>query len=174
MSTAALIPIEEYLATSYRPDCDFVDGEVQERNLGEFEHATLQKALILWFGNREAEWGIRVLPEQRIRVSGSNVRIPDVTVLLKQQPVEKVFTSPPFLIIEILSPEDRLGRMRLRVNDYLAMGVEHIWLLDPESREAYRCTASGFEKVCELSIAGTPLHLPLPQIFAALDITPEA
>jgi Uma2 family endonuclease len=174
MSTAAIIPIEEYLATSYRPDCDYVDGEVQERNLGEFEHATLQGEVYFWFRQHAEEWGIRVLPEMRLRVSESSVRIPDVTVMLKGQPIEKVATRPPFLLIEILSPEDRLSRMRVRVNDYLAMGVQHVWLLDPETREAYRCTVNGFEKASELSVAGTPLYLPLPQIFAALDVTPEA
>ena len=33
--------MEEYLATSYRPDCDYVDGEIEERNLGEKEHSIL-------------------------------------------------------------------------------------------------------------------------------------
>ena len=35
METGGLISVREYLSTSYRPDCDYVDGEVQERNLGE-------------------------------------------------------------------------------------------------------------------------------------------
>jgi hypothetical protein len=35
MATNVLIPVSEYLKTSYSPDCDYVDGEVQERNLGE-------------------------------------------------------------------------------------------------------------------------------------------
>ena len=42
MSTTALISVEEYVATSYRPDRDFIDGELQERNLGELEHSLLQ------------------------------------------------------------------------------------------------------------------------------------
>ena len=38
MSAATPLPlsIEDYLHTSYSPDCDYVDGELQERNLGEF------------------------------------------------------------------------------------------------------------------------------------------
>ena len=39
------ISLEEYLQTSYHPDCDYVDGEVQERNWGEFDHATVQMFL---------------------------------------------------------------------------------------------------------------------------------
>ena len=34
-----LISVEEYLNTTYRPDVEYVDGEIQERNLGEFDHA---------------------------------------------------------------------------------------------------------------------------------------
>jgi len=34
MSSTTLISVQEYIATSYRPDCDYVDGEVRERNLG--------------------------------------------------------------------------------------------------------------------------------------------
>jgi Uma2 family endonuclease len=169
MATSALIPVEEYLRTSYRPDCEYVDGEVQERNLGEHEHATLQCELIFWFRQNAATWQIRVVPEQRIRTGASQYRVPDVTVFLKDQPIEKVYSQAPFLIIEILSPEDRLSRMQLRVREYATMGVEHIWLLDPETRTAYRCTPSAIEVATELSIPETPIYLPLQEIFSALD-----
>jgi hypothetical protein len=42
MATAALIPVSEYLATTYRPACDYIDGEVKERNVGRQFHAALQ------------------------------------------------------------------------------------------------------------------------------------
>jgi hypothetical protein len=42
MPTGALVSIGEYLATVYRPDCDFVDGVIEERNWGENDHAGLQ------------------------------------------------------------------------------------------------------------------------------------
>ena len=169
MSTAALIPVEEYLATTYRPDCDYVDGKVEERNLGEFEHATIQAEIVYWFRQHAGEWNIRVLPEQRLQVSATRFRVPDVMVLERNQPVEKVFIAAPLLIVEILSPKDTINSMRDRIHDYLTMGVQHIWLLDPITREAFRCTANGFEKAAELAISGTPLTLPLPEIFAALD-----
>jgi hypothetical protein len=49
VASAILISVGEYLKNSYRPDCDFVDGRIEERNLGEHDHAALQAALILWF-----------------------------------------------------------------------------------------------------------------------------
>ena len=47
MSTATPISVEEYLATSYRPDCDFVDGQLIERNLGTKDHSKLQREVLV-------------------------------------------------------------------------------------------------------------------------------
>ncbi len=58
MATGALISVEHYLNTSYRPDRDYIDGEVRERNLGEMEHARLQTELAYWFGSHKREWNI--------------------------------------------------------------------------------------------------------------------
>jgi len=75
MATTAQIGIETYLKTSYHPDCDFVDGEIEERNLGEFDHAALQAAIVAYFYPNRQSWKIHVLPEQRVRVSATRVRI---------------------------------------------------------------------------------------------------
>ena len=68
MTPALLVSVEEYLATSYRPDCDYVDGRIEERNLGEFDHSRLQTAMAIYFGTRQKEWGITVVVEQRVQV----------------------------------------------------------------------------------------------------------
>ena len=62
MSGITSISVSEYLRSSYSPDRDFVDGRVEERNLGEHDHAAVQAALVLWFGQRQDEWNIEVLP----------------------------------------------------------------------------------------------------------------
>jgi hypothetical protein len=71
---AKRLSLEEYLRTSYRPDCEFVDGEIEEKNLGELEHSILQAALSAWFFNHRTEWRIVVMSEQRTRASGNRVR----------------------------------------------------------------------------------------------------
>jgi hypothetical protein len=48
MQGAALIPIAEYLEASYRPDCDYVDGRLVERNVGERDHSILQGEIIIY------------------------------------------------------------------------------------------------------------------------------
>jgi len=171
MSSVAGVSVEEYLSTSYRPDCDYVDGEVRERNVGEYPHSNLQTRLAIWFGNRERDWEIRVLVEQRVRVSPHRFRIPDVCVLLRDQQIEPVFTQPPLICIEILSKDDRLRDMQERVDEYLNFGVSNVWILDPVSRKAYVCTQSGFQEPdCGiLQVAGSPIRVPLAEIFAELD-----
>ena len=71
------ISVEEYLASSYRPDCDYVEGEVQERNLGEKEHAVIQRFVVLLFGTKARDWNIEVYPELRVQVTEKNYRVPD-------------------------------------------------------------------------------------------------
>ena len=126
MSTAALISVEEYLATSYRPDRELIDGELVERNVGEWDHSNLQTAVATWLRNRARDWNIRVVVEQRILVSSKRYRIPDVCVISRDQPIE-----PVYLCVEILSKDDTLRSMQERVDDYPAFCVPNIWALDP-------------------------------------------
>src|SRR5664279_6298061 len=119
MSSATLVSVQEYLATSYRPDRDFVDGELQERNLGELEHALLQSAILAWFWAKQREWNVLPIVEQRVQVAATRFRIPDVSVLRADQPREPIITTPPLILIEVLSKDDTLRSMRERVDDYL-------------------------------------------------------
>jgi Uma2 family endonuclease len=165
------MPIEEYLRTIYRPDADFVDGEIVERNLGEFEHSTIQAGISAFFWNRRAEWEIQAVTAQRIRVSPRTVRIADVAILRANAPREKVSLTPPLICIEILSPEDRLSRAKLVLADYLAMGVPHIWLIDPIRRAAFTFDERGLLEVDphNLAVPGTAIRLDLSEAFSAID-----
>jgi Uma2 family endonuclease len=171
MATGTLISVSEYLNTSYRPDCDYVDGEVLERNLGELEHARLQTAIAIWFGNRQREWNILAVVEQRVQVSEKRFRIPDVSVLNRDQPMESIVRVPPIVCCEVLSRSDTMRSLRDRANDYLRFGVQHVWAFDPVLREAFVCDVRGFHapKGEELRVSGAPIFLPLKPIFAELD-----
>ena len=43
--TSAFIPLETYLHTCYEPDVEYVDGQLEERNVGEFDHNMIQRAV---------------------------------------------------------------------------------------------------------------------------------
>jgi Uma2 family endonuclease len=171
MLATGVVSVEKYLSTSYRPDCDYVDGEVRERNAGEYEHANLQAGLTIWFGNHQREWRVRVLVEQRMRVGPSRYRIPDVCVPDRDQPIEPVFTQPLLICIEILSKDDSLRGIRERVDDYLNFGVPHVWILDPALRKAYVCTHTGFQEPVSgsLEVPGSAIRVPLSEVFGEFD-----
>jgi len=165
------ISVREYLATSYRPDCDYVDGRIEERNVGEYEHGFLQALLAQLFLNNGRAWGVRAVTDVRVQVRPTSFRVPDVLVLRLGAPRERVLTHPPLLVIEILSPEDRLSRFQDRIDDYLDFGIEHIWIVDPERRTAQRATRSGMitAENGELTVPETPIRVVLSQLFAELD-----
>jgi Uma2 family endonuclease len=165
------IPVEEYLSTSYRPDCDYVDGEVLERNLGEKEHSILQRALVLIFAANRESWRVEVFPELRVQVGATRYRIPDITVLQSGMQWQRILRTRALLFVEILSPEDRWSRVRERVGDYFSLGTEHVWIVDPESRKGYVCTKTGFQEPegGVLEIPGTPIRVVLSALFAELD-----
>jgi Uma2 family endonuclease len=165
MPTEELVSVREYLSSSYDPDCDYVDGVVEERNLGEKDHSSLQMAVAAYFYARRKEWGIYVYPEQRVQVSPTRFRVPDVCVVAGSEPVEQIFRTPPLICIEILSPEDRLSKVRQRLDDYLHFGVPYVWLLDPQTRKAWRCTPDGMSEVKDLITQTPAINVPVEALF---------
>ncbi len=167
MATVLQIPLDEYLGITYRPDREYVDGEIRERNVGKYEHARVQALLARWFGNHEQEWGTQVVTEQRVRVSPTRVRIPDVTLLTPgAQP--DVIVDPPLLVVEILSPDDSYSDTQERAQDYRKMGVETVWIIDPTTRTGRMCSGTDWVEAARLEVKGTPLYVNLPEIFSQL------
>jgi Uma2 family endonuclease len=165
------VSVEEYLSTVYEHDCEYVDGVIEERDLGEFEHAYIQGLLIGSFlKNREA-WGVYPLPEQRVQTEKTHFRVPDVVVLREGSIREPILTHPPLLAVEVQSPDIPLRKTELKAAEYLAFGIEHVWVIDPYARVAYRGMPNGLELVRsgELSIPGTPIRLSAQELFAELD-----
>ena len=142
-----LVSVQEYLSSDYEPDCDYVDGVLEERNLGEQDHSLFQGLIVAYFVQRRKQLGIRVLPEQRVQITPTRFRVPDVA-LVDAANREQIIRTPPLLCIEILSPEDRLNRIRIRAEDFLNMGVPEIWIIDPQNRRCYSYTkAAGLHEV---------------------------
>jgi Uma2 family endonuclease len=170
MATGALVSVAEYLSSSYRPDRDYVDGVILERNLGEYDHGRLQLLLATYLVLREQEWRIRAVTEVRVQVSPTRFRIPDVLVMRAEAPVEQIVTTAPFICIEILSEEDRMERMQDRIDDYLTMGVPHVWVINPRSRRAFVYTTEGSHEAKDgiLRTENPELVVPLAEVFESI------
>jgi len=171
MKAAALISVEDYLRTTYDPDCDYVDGEVIERNVGERLHGKLQFELAYLFRTQRAIWKTYALIETRVQVSERRFRIPDVCVYIGPEPRERILSTPPFICIEILSPEDRISRTQARMDDYLQFGVRYVWVIDPDNRRVWVYTADGSREVKDgmLRTENPSLTVDLSEIFAGID-----
>jgi Uma2 family endonuclease len=167
MVAAMQISVEEYLHTVYRPDCDYVDGTVIERHAGEKSHWKCQ-ALIYAHFLKLAET-LELFPsfEWRVQISPSRYRIPDVCVVAGPEPDEEILTAPPMIVVEVLSPEDRVNALQSRIDDYLRFGVRYVWLVDPTATRAWVHTAQGFYESKDLLLRteNPELTLPLREIF---------
>jgi Uma2 family endonuclease len=75
-----------------------------------------------------------------------------VSVFYPNEPRERVPATAPFVVIEILSPDDRMADVRNKLAEYCAWGVTHVWLVDPHSKRMYTCDA----ELAEVSRLGIP------------------
>ena len=166
MPTATMVTISEYLETSYRPDCDYIDGELQERNLGESDHSRLQISLASYLFSREMLWGISAFTEQRVQVRDTRYRVPDITVVAGPVTGIPVLREPPFLCIEILSRGDSMDEVQSRIDDYLAFGVPYVWVLNPRTRRGFVYTPDGMTEAKDgtLRTAGPDIEVPFSEL----------
>jgi Uma2 family endonuclease len=173
MKATMLVPVEEYLRTTYHPDCDYVDGEVLERNLGEHDHSDLQTELAHYFRSRRKQWRLHAVVEQRVQVAPTRFRIPDICVMKGGGPYPPIFREPPFICIEILSKDDSLRSTQKRIDDYLKFGVPNVWVVDPTDRRAWTYSLEGNREVRDgvLRTENPSIEVSLAEVFAGLDDT---
>ncbi len=166
MAASTQISVQEYLKTVYRPDCDYTDGVVEERTLGEYDHGLIQAKLIAFFLGKSREAGALAIPEWRMQIKPTRYRVPDVTVIAGKSN-EQILTKPPLLCIEILSPEDRISRVNVRIQEYLDFGVPVVWLVDPAENTVWIYRANGMQQATDnlIKLDGTSIEVPFSEIF---------
>jgi len=167
MAIATQMTVEEYLRTSFDPDCEFVDGEVLDRNVGEQGHSEIRWRIAEWIRARSKQWNVYCLPEWRFHLADCNYRVPDVTVVAGPRPDEPVLKTRPLLCVKVLSPEDRMSRMQKKVADYLAHGVRYVWIVDPRSKRVTVYTEAESYEVTSgaLRTENQMIEIPLSEIF---------
>ena len=148
-ATAAptLVPVELYLRSNYEPDAEYVDGVIEERPLGVYDHGSWQRAILKWFLLHEEEWNVRVIPELRVQVSATRYRVPDVTLVDHARPIEQILTYPPIAVFEVLSPEDSITRVLVKLCDYESMGIRHIFVIYPRDQALYRFQSGSLDSL---------------------------
>jgi len=123
--------------------CELVDGALVEKTMGYYESllAMLLGRLLGEFVEKH-DLGIVLGPDGTLKILPSQVRIPDVSVILwrhfpeRKLPSEPIPAIAPDLAVEILSEGNTPAEMERKRRDYFLAGVRLVWYLDAKARTA--------------------------------------
>jgi Uma2 family endonuclease len=93
-------------------------------------HQLMQRDLGLVLMKIAARFDLEVCAELAVYPRPTNYRIPDVTVV-RREDIQDIGCSSPELVIEVLSPNDE---SREKLPFYAASGIPEVWLVDPVTR----------------------------------------
>jgi Uma2 family endonuclease len=169
-AATSFVTVEEYLRSSFEPDAEYIDGHIEERPAGEYDHSAWQEAISAWFRQQAQAGQIRVRPELRIQVASDCFLVPDVTLLDRNRPIEQIVTHPPVAVFEILSPADALKRVMTKCGRYERMGIGTILVIDPDGPK-YRYVSGRLEplEARSFDIPGCLARFDLDEIEKLLD-----
>ncbi len=161
------IGVEEYLDLEFddRPEPDYVHGEVVERALPRPIHSQIQALLILLLAPLLQRTRLFFLPELRMQIEPRLFRVADLAVYRESLPDGRYATSPAYIVIEIVSPDDRYGRLTHRLEDYRRWGVQHVWLVDPQLKRLYEYTDAGLLQHPSLRLPEFDFEIPAQELF---------
>jgi Uma2 family endonuclease len=117
MRSTTLVPVEEYLRYSEKPNSEYREGVLYPKSMPTLFHALIQFMLV----DMLRELGLQAAPEVTVRLSPAEYLVPDVIAARVLRAPYSV--APVLLCCEILSPEDGLGAMLAKCEEYHAWGV---------------------------------------------------
>ena len=166
MATKAfIITPEQYLATQFEREPELVRGEIAERPLPTFQHGNIQ----LRMGSRlmalQQSYPVFTGTEVRVRIAPDLYRIPDISMWEGTAP-DALPVSPPLLVVEISSPDDRLDAMLQKLEEYRVWGVTHIWLIEPELKRIHVYDDGSLRQASQLELPQFGFALMAEQLFA--------
>jgi Uma2 family endonuclease len=169
----SLVTVEEYLATDYMPNAEYVDGVVVSKSMPTLFHGFIQLLLCSLVNARYPE--LLAIPELGLRLSPSRVLIPDIGVQAKSRLQGPHASKPIFLCVEILSPDDRITKAFLKCEAYLSWGVPFTWIIDPDSQRAwtYSQGTHPVEVPPQGSLCADAVSIPLADLFSQLPVVVE-
>jgi Uma2 family endonuclease len=96
----------------------------------------------------------------RTRIDPARFRVRDLC-MTPGEPDEDILTSPPFLCVEIVSPEDSALELRNKVDEYLIFGVPYVWVIDPASRTGEIYTQDRIAKIANGQFTADQIRVDL-------------
>jgi Uma2 family endonuclease len=145
-----LVSVDEYLCTSYPDgDCEYVDGEIVERNVGEIDHGSVQSRVAVYLLTHYPQFWAAVAV--RVQVQSSRIRVPDVTLVAGPRPAGRIVTAPA----------------QEKIDDYLAFGIPYVWVVNPRTGRGYVHTTEAAREAKDgiLRTADPATELPLYELL---------
>ena len=137
-----LLTGEDLLTMGDVGPCELIDGRLVPMSPTGAEHARIEFHL----GAELTQFARRVRPGWVIGgevgiYTGRNpdtVRGADVAFLSKARAPEGLprgfLEVAPELVVEVVSPSDQWQELRLKVEEYFGIGVEQVWIVEPDNR----------------------------------------
>lgn len=140
-SETKLITGEELLAMGDVGPCELIDGRIVPMAPAGGEHGTVESELDWHLQSfiRDRKLGWVMVGEVGIytRRDPDRVRGADVVFISKDRlpaPPKGFLEVAPELVVEVISPGDRWQNIRDKLEEYFAIGVERVWIVEPASR----------------------------------------
>lgn len=169
MGAKTLVSPADYLRTTFpETEPEYVRGEIVERSLPDLTHSIIQGDLTHRFREIARTHPILVCPELRLRVEAEVYRVADIAIFTPPFPTQPVPERPPFVVIEIVSKDDRYVDILDKLREYRALGVRYVWLIDPWLRQLHAYSESGLTTLPALSLPEYQLEITLDELLQGL------
>jgi Uma2 family endonuclease len=161
MATTTQLTADQYLKMHFEElEPEFVHGELVERPMPTSLHGRLHYLLALRLQN--AGFGMIGV---RMRLADDVIRIPDLA-FFREPTEERIPTSPPLIVVEIISPDDRYYEPMKKLDEYRTWGVENIWIVEPDLKKFHVYDSGGLIEAKQFELPGAGIRIPADELFA--------
>jgi Uma2 family endonuclease len=166
LASATLVPEEEYLRTTYKPACDYIDGVLRQKSMPTYKHGRTQGRIMTLVNASGA--GFEAVVELTCWVRKGKYLVPDVAVQHAEESQNPYPVRPVHLCVEVLSPEDRFSDAVSKCGECHAWGVPYCWIFDPDDRRCWEYASGGRPTpiAADGYISAGPLSVSVAEIFA--------
>jgi Uma2 family endonuclease len=116
-----------------KPYFEYWFGEPVQKAVPTWLHSMLQKIIMRLLDDAGYESGAEV----KLKISTDFQPLPDVSAVLPGQVELPYPTRPVEVVVEILSPDDRFSEILTKCQFYAELGIKHIYVVDPASRQIW-------------------------------------
>ena len=85
--------------------------------------------------------------------------------MFPSEPSEPIPASPPYAVVEIVSPDDRFEELMNKLADYEQAGVEFVYVADPPVGKLSRYRRGDLSIVSALELPAFDVVIPRQSIF---------